>query len=547
VPVPYLSPRADLPTHRVENQPPPAGDRNLFDTDPALREALHREGGGWADDRLRAAGAAAGTEHVAELARLANEHRPSLRAYDRYGHRVDEVEFHPAWHELMSLATAHEVGTIAWRPGVDHGLTVRAALKIVFYQAEAGIMCPMSLSNAAPAVLRTVPELAARWEPAVLSTEHDPRSIPVGGKRGAMIAIAATEKQAGSDLRRTSTVATPVGGGEYRLRGHKWFCSVPQADAFVTIARTEAGPSAFLMPRFRDDGSRNPVTVARLKDKMGNRSNASAELEIDDATAYLLGEEGRGVAALMGHIRRSRLDIATAPVGLMRQAVSAAVHHAAHREAFGGPLEKAPLMRGVLADLALEVEAAIALIMRVARAHDEEDADGGALARLGVAAAKYWLNKRAVPVVHEALECHGGNGYVEDAPLARIFREAPLNGIWEGAGNVVCLDVLRAVRRDPSAPEALFAELEPVAGTDPRLDDAVAGLRGLFTEAVADEGRARLLTERMALTLQGALLVRDAPPAVAEAFLAGRLGPDAGYAFGTLPSSVDTDALLARA
>ncbi|MET0190193.1 MAG: acyl-CoA dehydrogenase family protein [Pseudonocardia sediminis] len=548
-----LAPRTDLRTHVVTNQVPPAGDRNLFDTDPALREALDREGGGWAADRLRAAGAVAGSEHVAELARLANTHSPTLRTHDRYGQRIDEVEFHPAWHELMSLAAEHEVGTVAWKHRESYGTVVRAALSIVFYQAEAGIMCPMSLSNAAPAVLRLVPEIAQVWEPLVLSTEHDPRSMPLPGKRGAMIAIAATEKQAGSDLRQTTTVAEPVGaggpGGEYLLRGHKWFCSVPQADAFVTLARTGSGLSCFLMPRWLPDGTRNAVNVVRLKDKMGNKSNASSELEFDGAMAWMLGEEGRGVASMMGHIHRSRLDIATAPVGLMRQAVSAAVHHASHRSAFGGELSKQPLMRGVLADLALEAEASTALLMRIARAYDEEHTDEAARAfgRLGVAATKYWLNKRAVPVVAEAMEVHGGNGYVEDSPIARIFRETPLNGIWEGAGNVVCLDVLRAMRRDPGSVEAFLAEVDDASGADPRLDAAVADLRDLFDSVAYDEGLARLLVERMALTLQGSLLVRHAPAPVAEAFLAGRLSPGGGRVFGTLPSSVDADALIARA
>ncbi len=546
----HRAPSAALATHAVTNQPPDFAPRDLWRTDPALGEAVRREGGGWAEEALAALGVEAGSERVMELGDLANRNPPVLRAFDRSGHRLDEVEFHPAYHALMELAFRHCIHALPWTAGRRGGYVAHAAMGYLLTQAEAGVLCPVAMTCASVPTLRRQPDLAAAWLPRILSDRYDPRFIPAGEKTGATIGMAMTEKQGGSDVRANATRAEPCGaGGEHALTGHKWFCSAPMSDAFLTLARTGHGLSCFLVPRWRPDGTRNPFLIQRLKDKLGNRSNASAEIEYDGTWAVLVGEEGGGIAAIMDMVHHTRLDCGFAAAGLMRVAVARALHHAAHRRAFGRPLAGQPLMRQVLADLALESEAAMALVLRVARAFDDGDADpqARAFARLAVAIAKYWVTKRCPALVGEALECHGGNGYVEDGGMPRLYREAPLNAIWEGSGNVIALDALRTLRKEPAALAALEAELAAARGLDGRLDAWVARTRALLGDPDRLEAQARRLVERLALALQAGLLLRHAPPAVAAAFCASRLGGDWGLAFGTLPPEVDHDAILARA
>ena len=541
-----------LATHEVTNQPPDLEGYNLYDTDRALKEALHREGAGWAEDKVRSMGAAAGSERVIRLAFEANDNPPRLRAFDRFGRRVDEVEFHPAYHQLMKLAIGFGVHSIAWTAPRPGGYVAHTALEYLLTQAEAGVCCPLTMTHAVVPTIRRQPEIAAEWEPRILSNEYDPRAIPAGEKAGATFGMALTEKQGGSDLRANTTRAIPIGpggpGAEYELKGHKWFCSAPMSDAFMTLASTEKGLSCFIVPRWRPDGSRNPFLIQRLKDKLGNRSNASCEVEYDGTWGRMIGDEGGGVPIIMDMVQNTRLDTSLAAAGLMRQATVQAAHHASHRTAFQKRLCQQPLMANVLADLALESEAATLTVMRVARGFDESAADeqARAFARIAVSLAKYWINKRLPNHVYEALECHGGGGYVEESIMARLYREAPLNSIWEGSGNVICLDVLRAMGRQPAALEAFIAEVENGRGGDHRLDAAIDRLKDMLNDKSELETRARLITERMALVLQGALMVRHAPAALADAFCASRLGGDWGRAYGTLPSAVDCDQIIER-
>ncbi len=542
--MPPRAPIATLGTHEVANQPPPLAERNLFETDPILRAAVAREGAGWAEAKLSAFGAVAGSERVQSLAEAANRYPPELRAFDPYGHRIDEVAYHPAYHELMALAKRHEVHSIAWTAKRKGGHVAHFALEYMLVQAEAGVCCPITMTYAAVPALRQAPEIAAEWEPRILSPEYDPRFVPAAEKAGATIGMAMTEKQGGSDVRAATTRATPLGGGAFALTGHKWFCSAPMSDAFLTLAYTDKGLSCFFVPRWRPDGTRNAFRIQRLKDKLGDRSNASAEIEYEDAWARLVGEEGRGVRTIIEMVHHTRLDTALAAAGMMREAVVRAVHHAAHRRAFQRPLDRQPLMRNVLADMAVEWAAATMLAARVARGYDIA---GDPFARIAVAVAKYWINKRLPNLVYEAMECLGGNGYVEESPMPRLYREAPVNSIWEGSGNVICLDVLRAIERAPESLDALLAEIEAARGADRRLDAAADRLGALIADREGREGRARRLVETMALALQGALVVRHGPPALAEAFCASRLGGDWGHALGTLPPGTAFDDLIALA
>ena len=541
----------DFETHAVTNQPPPFEDVNLFDGDAALREGLPREGAGWATDAIRRYGALAGSHELLAHGALANAHPPELRSHDRFGHRIDEVEFHPSWHFVMRTAMAHELHNLAWRARRPGAHVARAALLFLHAQAEAGSCCPLTMTFACVPALRQQPEVFAEWEPRLLGTEYDPRMRPAAEKRSALVGMAMTEKQGGSDVRANSTRARPLGregpGEDYELVGHKWFCSAPNCDAFLSLARTERGISCFLVPRWRPDGSRNPFRIQRLKDKLGNRSNASAELEYAGTFARMIGEDGRGIRTILEMVHHTRLDCVTASAGLMRQAVAQALHHTAHRTAFGRKLRDQPLMRNVLADLAIESEAATALALRLSRAFDAsaEDEAERAFARIATAVAKYQVCKRAPALVAEAMECLGGNGYVEESPLPRLYREAPVNAIWEGSGNVVCLDVLRASVREPASVPALLAELRIARGADRRLDAWVDALEVELARPEDAEARARRSVERLALALQAALLVRFAPPAVADAFCASRLG-DGGLGFGTLPPSVDPGPILDR-
>ncbi|MFD7105102.1 acyl-CoA dehydrogenase family protein [Streptomyces celluloflavus] len=539
-------------THEVVNQAPPLTGFSTAD-EPALLEALQREGAGWGVPEVAELGALAGSEPVQEQARWAEEQPPRLRTHDRFGHRVDEVEFHPAWHQLMTVAVEHGLHAAPWaddRPGAH---LVRAAKFYVWSQAEAGHGCPVSMTYAAVPALRAAPDLAARYEPLLTARSYDFGLRAPLGKAGLIAGMSMTEKQGGSDVRTNTSRAVPAGDGTYRITGHKWFTSAPMSDLFLALARTEEGLSCFLLPRVLPDGTRNGMRLMRLKDKLGNRSNASAEIEYDEAVAWPVGEPGRGVRTIVEMVNMTRLDCVLGSAAGMRAGLRQALHHTAHRRAFGRELDQQPLMRSVLADLAVESEAATVLAMRLAAAVDRShagDAAEAALRRLALAAGKYWVCKRGSTHAAEALECLGGNGYVEESGMPRLYREAPLMSIWEGSGNVAALDVLRALTKEPAALDAFFAEVDAAAGADRRLDAAVAGVRTMLAGA-ADPERAQLmarsLAERMALVLQGSLLVRHSHPAVADAFCASRLGGEWGNAFGTLPAGADLASILERA
>ncbi|MEV6168806.1 acyl-CoA dehydrogenase family protein [Streptomyces sp. NPDC051954] len=541
-------------THTVTNQPPPLVGYDVYSADRVLTEAVERHLDPALLDEVRgelaALGRASGSAQVQEWGVQANEHPPRLRTHDRYGRRVDEVEFHPAWHRLLGKGVSAGL-TAAWsRPG---GQLRRAAAFLVWTQVDAGNCCPLSMTHAAVPALRTDPALAAEWEPRLTSMVYDRELRPARLKGGALFGMGMTEKQGGSDVRANTTSAVPLAeAGTYALTGHKWFCSAPMSDGFLVLAQAapakgEGGLTCFLVPRVLEDGSRNVFLLQRLKDKLGNRSNASSEVEFDGTWARRVGEEGRGVRTIIDMVAATRLDCVLGSAGLMRQAVAQAVHHCTYREAFGGKLLDKPLMRNVLADLALESEAATTLALRLAAACDDGGEQERALLRLAVPAAKYWVTKRCTPVAVEAAECLGGNGYVEDSGLPRLVRESPLNSVWEGAGNVQALDVLRALQREPQALDAYLQEVGRARGADHRLDGAIKDLLTELADLDGIEGRARRLTERLALVLQGSLLVRHAPPEVADAFCASRLGGDGGAAFGTLPSSLDLASVVERA
>lgn len=545
---------AQIPIPREEaltafNQPPPLVNYNLFTSDRALADALGRDGAAWATEEVSRYGERMGSESVVRLGFQANRHPPTLHSHDPSGRRIDEVEFHPSWHELMRGAVGHRPHCLPWREPGPGAHVARAALLFLAGQTEAGHCCPLSMTHAAIPSLRKQPELAAEWEPRICATTYDPRPCPPNDKGGLLIGMALTEKQAGSDLRQIITRAAPSGaGGEYVLSGHKWFCSAPMSDAFLVLAQAPGGLSCFLVPRWRGDGSRNPFLIQRLKDKLGNRSNASAEVEFAGTAGHLVGEEGRGVATIIDMVNFTRLDSAVISAALMRQGVAQATHHARYRSAFGRRLCEHPLMQNVLADLCLESEAATALVLRVARSHDfPADSEEGHFRRVATAVAKYWVCKRAPAHAAEAMECLGGNGYIEESILPRLYREGPVNSIWEGSGNVICLDVLRAMTREPASVEALLREVGQGAGADQRLDRYVEALKSDVRAAADFAPQARRLAERLALALQGSLLVRHAPPAVAEGFCATRLAGDWGQAFGTLPPGIDFDAIIERA
>ena len=552
-------PADDYATHEVMNQATPFTGHNAFTGDRLLGEIAARERLGWALPLLAEAGAVVASQRIAGLARDANRHTPELRSHDRFGHRLDEIVFHPAWHELMTLAISHGTHGLAWTARQPGAHTARGALSYLWNQGESGICCPLGMTYSAVPALRLQPDLAAVWEPFILSRRYDPAAAPMQRKAGGTVGMTLTEKQAGSDLRATQTTARPAsprrGPGEaYLIDGHKWFFSVPHSDLFVTLARTDRGLSCFVLPGWLPDGTRNRLLIQRLKDKCGNRSNASGEIEYRGALAWLVGEEGQGIKAALAMTHLTRLDFAIGSAGLMRRAVSEAIHHVTARRAFQRRLVDQPLMETVVADLALEAEAATLLAFRLARAVDDEvagDASAGLLVRLGTPVAKYWNCKRVVGVVHEALECHGGNGFIEDGPMARLYREAPLNGIWEGSGNIIALDVLRAIARTPETVGAFLGEVHLARGGDRRLDDAVARLETELAAAgehgARHEARARRLAERLALCLQASLVVRHSPSAVADAFCATRLAGDGGSAFGCLPGGLDRRAIIARA
>ncbi|MEU5879359.1 acyl-CoA dehydrogenase family protein [Spirillospora sp. NPDC047279] len=535
-------------THEVFNQVPPLVDHDAAD-DPALLAALDREGAGWAAPEVHELGRLAGTHQAQEWGRLANEHPPVLHTHDRYGHRVDEVEFHPAWHELMTVAVTNGLHGGPWassRPGAH----VARAAKFYTWRVDAGHGCPISMTYAAVPALRTSPDLAARYEPLLTAPSYDFGLRAPLTKSGLLAGMSMTEKQGGSDVRANTTRATPSADGTYTLVGHKWFTSAPMCDLFLTLAQTANGLTCFLVPRVLPDGTLNPLRLMRLKDKLGNHSNASSEIEYENAVAYRVGEEGRGVRTIIEMVNMTRLDCVIGAAAGMRQGLIMAAHHAAHRKAFGAYLIDQPLMRNVLADLAIESEAATTVMMRLAGATDRSvrgDAGETAFKRLALAVTKYWVCKRWPAHAAEALECLGGNGYVEESGMPRLFRESPLNGIWEGSGNVAALDVLRAMAKEPQVVEAFFTEIEQASGANPHFDQAVQDLKNSLTDFDTIQLRARRIVERMALTFQASLLVRHGHPAISDAFVATRLGGDWGHAYGTLPSSVDLAPIIDRA
>jgi len=542
-----------MATQSATNQPPPLESYNLFESDRALAEGMNREAPGAPLDELRDLGRLAGLPENIALGFEANEHTPQLRTHDRFGNRIDEVHFHPAWHALMATATRFGLHAAPWLDDGPYPHVRRAAKFFVWSQVEAGHGCPISMTYAAVPALQTNNELVREWVPKFAARSYDPRLVPIAAKHSAICGMGMTEKQGGSDVRANETRAVPAtnargNGAEYLLDGHKWFCSAPMSDAFLVLAQAGDGLSCFFVPRVLPDGARNSFAIQRLKDKLGNRSNASSEVEFDETHAWLIGDEGRGVQTIVEMVNHTRLDCIGGSASLLRQAVAQAIHHATYRYTFGRALIDHPLMQNVLADLALESEAATALFLRIARAVDEAptDAHAAELKRIGTALGKYYVCKRAPVAIGEALECLGGNGYVEESIMPRLYREAPLNSIWEGSGNINALDVLRIAQKQPSAIAALQAELAPALG-DRRIAEAARALERDMSDATALETRARAVVERMAILWQAALLCAHAPSEVADAFIESRVVGAWGRSYGTLSARVPLRALVERA
>lgn len=540
-------------THEVTNQPAMLKDYNLYGTDAALVEALHREDAAWAETAVRAFGAKMGSEEFIEYGRLANTYTPVLQTHDRFGNRRDEVEFHPAWHECMRAGIEAEVHALPWNAPKPGAHAARAAKHYLLSQTESGCCCPITMTFAGVPGLRQQSEVAEEWVPRITSTRYDRRNLPAPQKRGCTMGMAMTEKQGGSDVRANATRAVPLGkegpGQEYHLTGHKWFVSAPMSDVFLSLAYTEKGLSCFLVPKWLPDGARNRFFLMRLKDKLGNRSNASAEVEFCDTWGRMVGEEGHGVRTIMEMVNHTRLDCSLGTAGIMRQALVQAVYHARHRDAFGARISTQPLMRNVLADLALESEAATVLVMRLAHLYDQATVDESCrpLRRLATAITKYWICKRAPNLVFEALECLGGGGYVEESILPRLYREAPVNSVWEGSGSIVVLDAFKTMAREPEALPALLEELARAKGADHRYDAFLSGLENSLVRPEELEIRGRRLAENLALAFQAALLLQHAPAFVADAFCSARLGRDTGFAYGALPPGVCFTAIIDRA
>ncbi|MHA6577865.1 acyl-CoA dehydrogenase family protein [Pseudomonas yamanorum] len=536
-------------THDVTNQPPSLDGTNLYRIDLPLREWSRRFGAGWAEQRIDTYGALAGGP-LMEAGFLANQNKPVFNSHDRFGHRIDLVEFHPAYHELMRTAVEHGLPSLPWAHPQSGAHVARAAMTYLHSQAEAGTGCPLTMTFACVPALRLQPDLAETWLPKILATEYDPRNVGIAHKAGATIGMAMTEKQGGTDVRANTTRAYPVGAGgsgqAYELVGHKWFCSAPMCDGFLTLAQTDKGLTCFLLPRHRPDDTRNEFYIQRLKNKLGNCSNASSEVEFRGALAWMIGEEGRGVPTIIEMVAMTRFDCMVGSSALMRQALTQASHHCAHRLVGGRVLSEQPLMQNVLADLALESEASLALSMRMGRALDHLDNEQEAkFARLVTAVGKYWICKRAPAMINEAAECMGGAGYVEDSILPRLYREAPVNSTWEGSGNVQCLDVLRALSKEPGVLEALFAELGDGHGHK-HLARHIEQLKSAFMDTQDIQYRARQLTEDIAVALQAKLLLEAGNASVSDGFIASRLGESSGRVYGTLPRGVDVGAIVAR-
>ena len=548
----HLNTRYLAETHSVENVSCELANYNMYAQDTALREAVQREGAGWADADLQQFGQLTGSADYLEQGHLANKFQPELDTHDRFGNRIDQVKFHPAYHLFMGTAIQHGLHSSPWTDAKDGAHVARAAGNYLHTQVEAGHGCPITMTFAAIPALRLQPDLAALWEPKITARVYDPRNVPAEQKQGVTIGMAMTEKQGGSDVQANSTRAYPVGqsgpGQAYELVGHKYFVSAPMCDAFLVLAHTDKGLSCFLLPRWRPDGTKNPMQVLRLKKKMGNASNASSETELRGALAWMVGEEGRGVRNILEMVAMTRFDCMVGSSAGMRMALSQALHHCAHRSAFGARLNQQPLMQNVLADLALESEAAMTLSMRMARALDHrEDRHEDLLVRLVTAVGKYWICKRTPGHAYEAMECIGGSGVMEDSMFPRLYREAPVNAIWEGSGNIQCLDVLRAMGKTPEVVEAFFAELRPTQGQNPLLDQQVRNLAKEFADTADLQYRARHIVERMALALQASLLVRSAPAFVADAFCAARLAPEGSFNYGALPRGINVQAIIERA
>ncbi len=538
-------------THEVLNQPPPLVDYDLVGADPLIRQAMTREGAAWAIEQAESLGRRLTSSEVIEWGFQANRYEPELLTHDQYGHRIDRVTFHPAWHSLMELAVSNGLHSLPWElaPG-EGGHPARTALAFLTSQIEAGHFCPISMTCSAVPILRHQPAVAAEWEPLILSRSYDPDFGPASKKSGVIMGMGMTEKQGGSDVRTNTTTAVPLNGGgpgeEYSITGHKWFMSAPMSDAFAVLAQAPGGLSCFLLPRFTPDGGLNRILIQRLKDKLGNRSNASAEIEFDGAWGEMVGEEGRGVSTIMEMVSGTRLDCITGSAGLMRQAVTQAIHHTVHRESFGSRLIEKPAMRNVLADLEIETELAVLLMMRISGSFDRASLDEheALIKRILTPVGKYWVTKRCTEVVHEATECLGGNGFVEDSIMPRLFRESPLNAIWEGSGNVVALDLVRVMTKEPYAVEALRQELETARGADRRLDRAIEAAMDMVTGPIDAEHEARRLAEALVIAAGGALLAQHGDPEIWEAFAVSRLDGDWGNMFGTLPTGLDLDAVI---
>jgi putative acyl-CoA dehydrogenase len=550
-----LLPQAQCETHEVFNQSPPFEDVNLFTSDAALMEAVAREGADWARDGLIRLGREAGSAHVLELGRLANEYAPKLRRFDQKGFPLDKVEFHPAYHEMMALSFREGLHVSTWEPVLGRAearpamQAARGARVYMVSQAEAGHMCPITMTHACFPTLRANAELAARLAPKLASHDYDPSFAPIEAKHSITIGMGMTEKQGGTDVRANTTRAVPLGrDGLYAITGHKWFMSAPMCDAFLVLAYAPGGLSCFFLPRFREDGRVNAIRIQRLKEKLGNRSNASSEVEFLGAEATLIGEEGRGVPAIMEMVTLTRLDCALASAGLMRLALANALRHAKYRTVFQRKLIDQPLMSQVLADLALDSEAATALAFRLAGSFDRaSNSEEAAFRRLMTPVIKYWVCKSAPPFTYEAMECLGGNGYVEEGIAARLYREAPLNAIWEGSGNVMSLDILRVLQREPQAAEAVLTALGPAIAGESRLAAAVEDLRGRLADRVGIEALARHVAEQLALIAAGALLRMHAPDYVADPFIASRFGGGWRQTYGAALGKADTAAILVRA
>ncbi|HSJ34510.1 MAG TPA: acyl-CoA dehydrogenase family protein [Acidimicrobiia bacterium] len=537
-----------MATHTVLNQPPPLVDLNLYTADPVLGRFVEMEGGAIHDELLRGYGRNLGTSRAYGWGRDANRYPPQLITHDQYGNRVDQVEFHPAWHALMDLSISHRVHSLPW-VSEEGSFVARAAQMMMMAGVEAGHGCPISMTAAVVPALRHNPEVSKAMEPLLTSSIYDPRFLPPADKDGVLMGMGMTEKQGGSDVRANTTEAKPDVGDWYLITGHKWFTSAPMSDAFLILAQGPAGLTCFYLPRILDDGTVNSIQVLRLKDKLGNRSNASSELEFDNAHALIVGEEGRGVRTIIEMVNGTRLDCVSGSAGLMRQAVMQAAHHVAHRSAFGSKLIDKPAMQMVIADLEVETQAATALMTRLAGAFDRAagDEEEAAVKRILTPVAKYWVTKRCSPVVREAMECLGGNGYVEESILPRIYRESPLNAIWEGSGNVIALDVMRVAAKEPQAVEALRSELTRQASEDSRLADFVSHTFDLLASPDDPEAQARRITERLAIAVQAALLIERADAAVAEAFLASRVEGDHGSLFGSQPPGPDVPRIASMA